>query len=81
MMEDKKQHPLTVNIGPFIVGITTANKKQLQGLVRERNEYRRLLNKCLSALNVIPNTPLSDGVSTYMLASEISVTFKQFDCH
>lgn len=80
MMVDRKQHPLTVNVEPFISGITTADKQQLQGLVKERNEYRRLLDQCLYALNVIPNTPVSDGVSTYALASKISATFRKFDC-
>ena len=79
MMEDR-DHPLTVNVEPFITGITTADKKQFQGLVKERNEYRQLLDQCLYALNVIPNTPLSDGVSTYALASTISAAFKTFDC-
>ena len=79
MMEDR-DHPLTVNVEPFITGITTADKGQIQGLVKERNEYRRLLDQCLYALNVIPNTPLSDGVTTYALASTISAAFRTFDC-
>ncbi len=83
MMENKEEHQLTVNVGPLVIGFTTANKRQIQGLIKERNKYRQLLDQCLYALNVVPNTPLSDGVnnSTYSLASEINTTFKKFDCH
>ncbi len=79
-MMENRDHPLTVNVEPFITGITTADKRQIQGLVKGRNEYRQLLDQCLHALNVIPNTPLSDGVSTYALASTISAAFRKFDC-
>ncbi len=79
-MESKAQHTLAVNLEPFITGVTIADKQQIRGLVKERNEYRWLLDRCLYALNDIPNTPLSDGVSTYALASTISATFRKFDC-
>ena len=79
-MIENRDYSLTVNVQPFVDGIITADKNQFQGLVKERNEYKILLDQCLYALNVIPNTPLSDGVSTYALASTISAAFKKFDC-
>jgi len=60
---------------------THVDRKQLQGVVSERNEYRRLLSKCLQALNEIPNTKLCTPSvkSTYRLASQIESAFKRFD--
>jgi len=60
---------------------TTCDSKQIQGLVRERNEYRRLLKKSLYAFNVLRNHRISKSLNdtTYALASEIDSAFKRFD--
>ncbi|HID70680.1 MAG TPA: hypothetical protein EYP35_09570 [Desulfobacterales bacterium] len=60
---------------------TTCDSKQIQGLVRERNEYRRLLKKSLYAFNVLRNHRISESLNdtTYALASEIDSAFKRFD--
>ena len=52
---------------------TTCDSKQIQGLVKERNEYRRLLKKSLYAFNVLRNQRISQSLNdtTYALASEI----------
>ena len=36
----------------------TIDVLQLQGIVKERNEYRRLLDECLNAFDTIPNSPI-----------------------
>jgi len=53
------------------------NTEQLQGLVKERNEYRQLLKKCLDVLNQLPNTKVGD-LRTYDLASKIENSFRRF---
>jgi hypothetical protein len=53
------------------------NTEQLQGLVKERNEYRQLLEKCLDVLNQLPNTKVGD-LRTYDLASKIENSFRRF---
>lgn len=60
---------------------TTCDSKQIQGLVRERNEYRRLLKRSLYAFNVLRNHPISESLNdtTYALASDIGSAFKRFD--
>ena len=58
---------------------TQCDRKQIQGLVRERNQYRQLLKQCLHALNIIPNkriVGLETG-TTYELASAIGSALKQ----
>ena len=37
---------------------TVCDKKQIQGLVRERNQYRQTLEQCLHVLNTIPDTKI-----------------------
>ncbi len=58
---------------------TQCDKQQIQGLVRERNQYRQLLKKCLYALNTIPNRRIAGLASgtTYELASAIGSALKQ----
>lgn len=51
---------------------------QLRGIVRERNEYRRLLDECLHALNLLPNRRIQGDLNTYGLASIIEDTFRRF---
>ncbi len=60
---------------------TTCNSKQIQGLVKERNEYRRLLRQSLYAFNVLRNQRISESLNdtTYGLASRIDAAFKRFD--
>ncbi|HFD31338.1 MAG TPA: hypothetical protein ENJ28_01300 [Gammaproteobacteria bacterium] len=58
---------------------TQCSKQQIQGLVRERNQYRQLLKECLYALNTIPNkriVGLETG-TTYELAAAIGSALKQ----
>lgn len=56
------------------------DRRQVHGLVRERNEYRRLLEKCLYALNMIPNTPIPGlEKDSYQLASEIEKFLDRLD--
>jgi len=57
---------------------TQADKKQIQGLVKERNQYKQLLDKCLFAFNYMPSHRIGDGNggSTYKLASKIEEAFK-----
>ena len=57
---------------------TVADLKQIRGLVKERNEYRQLLDECL---NILPNKKV-EGVSegtTYALAKKIKSSFYKFD--
>jgi len=58
---------------------TQCSKQQIQGLVRERNQYRQLLKQCLHALNIIPNRRIAGLTSgtTYELASAIDSVLKQ----
>ena len=58
---------------------TQCSKQQIQGLVRERNQYRQLLKQCLHALNIIPNRKISGlaADTTYELASAIDSVLKQ----
>lgn len=60
---------------------TTCDSKQIQGLVRERNEYRRLLKRSLYAFNVLRNHRISESLNdtTYALASDIGSAFKRFN--
>jgi|JFJP01.1.fsa_nt_gi hypothetical protein len=55
----------------------TINVSQLQGIVKERNEYRRLLDECLYILNSIPNKKVGT-LKTYDLASKIDDVFRRF---
>ncbi len=59
---------------------TQCSKQQIQGLVRERNQYRQLLKQCLHTLNTIPNRRIAGLVAgtTYELASAIDSALKQF---
>jgi len=58
---------------------TQCNKQQIQGLVRERNQYRQLLKQCLHTLNTIPNRRIAglEAGTTYELASAIGSALKQ----
>ena len=58
---------------------TQCDKKQIQGLVRERNQYRQLLKQCLHALNTIQNRRIAglDTGTTYELAAAIGSALKQ----
>ncbi len=58
---------------------TQCDKKQIQGLVHERNQYRQLLKECLYALNTIPNRKIAglDTGTTYELASVFGSALKQ----
>jgi len=58
---------------------TQCDRKQIQGLVRERNQYRQLLKQCLHALNTIPNRKIAGlaADTTYELASAIGSALKQ----
>ena len=59
------------------------NKKQLAGEISERNEYRNLLEICISVFNFLPNrkTHLAcdDNSTTYKLISKIEDVFEKFD--
>lgn len=57
---------------------TVINVSQLQGIVKERNEYRRLLDECLLALNLLPNRRIQGDLNTYKLASRIEDSFRRF---
>jgi hypothetical protein len=55
---------------------------QIQGIVRERNTYRQLLDECLYAFNVLPDQRITGSlgnITTYMMASKIDAVFRQFD--
>ena len=58
---------------------TPCDRKQVQGLVRERNQYRQLLKQCLHVLNTIPNRRIAGlaADTTYELASAIDSVLKQ----
>ncbi len=58
---------------------TQCDRKQVQGLVRERNQYRQLLKQCLHVLNTIPNRRIAGlaADTTYELASAIDSVLKQ----
>ncbi len=60
---------------------TTCSSKQIQGLVKERNEYRRLLQQSLYAFNVLRNQRISESLNdtTYALAAKIEQAFRRFD--
>lgn len=60
---------------------TICDSKQVQGLVRERNAYRRLLKKSLYAFNVLKNQRISESLNdtTYALALKIEAAFRRFD--
>jgi hypothetical protein len=53
------------------------NTEQIRGLVKERNEYRQILQDCLFVLNQLPNTKVGD-LRTYDLASKIENSFRRF---
>jgi len=55
--------------------------KQLRGMVRERNAYRKLLNNCVKALNTLPNQKLNDSSikNTYELVSTIEKDLNKFE--
>ena len=56
------------------------DKKQIQELVRRERKYRRLLEKCLYALNMIPNSPIPGlEKDSYQLASEIEEFLARLD--
>ena len=61
--------------------MTQIDKKQIQGLVAERNLYRQLLDECLFAFNFMPSHRIADGDggSTYKIASKIESAFKSND--
>jgi hypothetical protein len=61
----------------MILKKSTINTEQLQGLVKERNEYRQLLQECLYVFNQLPNTKVGD-LRTYDLASKIENSFRRF---
>jgi hypothetical protein len=50
------------------------NEKTMQ--TNDSDSYKQLLQKCLSALNQIPNKKLCDGSTTYKLAFEIEDLFR-----
>jgi hypothetical protein len=56
---------------------STINTEQIRGLVKERNEYRQILQDCLFVLNQLPNTKVGD-LRTYDLASKIENSFRRF---
>ena len=60
---------------------TTCYQKQIQWLVKERNEYRRLLKQSLYAFNVLKNQRISESLNdtTYTLASKIEAAFRGFE--
>lgn len=57
------------------------SRKQIQGLVKERNLYYLLLKESLHVLNELPNRKIRglQAGSTYQLAAEIEKTMKRFD--
>lgn len=54
------------------------NTEQLQGIVKERNEYKRLLDECLRAFNLLPNRRIQADLNTYKLASRIEEAIRRF---
>ncbi len=58
---------------------TAINVSQLQGIVKERNEYKRLLDECLRAFNLLPNRRIQGDLDTYKLASRIEEAIRRFN--
>ncbi|MBA3006689.1 MAG: hypothetical protein KJ900_05235 [Proteobacteria bacterium] len=58
---------------------TAINVSQLQGIVKERNEYKRLLDECLRAFNLFPRTRIQGNLDTYKLASRIEEVLRRFN--
>ena len=58
---------------------TAINVSQLQGIVKERNEYKRLLDECLRAFNLLPNRRIQGDLNTYKLASKIEEVLRRFN--
>jgi hypothetical protein len=56
---------------------TKADFQQITQLVKERNEYRKLLKECLYVLNTLPNRR-AGHIKTYDLASRIETSFIKF---
>jgi hypothetical protein len=58
--------------------MTQIDKKQIHGIVKERNLYRCLLDECLFALNALPMHNIADGNggNTYKLAAKIEQAFR-----
>jgi len=56
----------------------TIDVLQLQGIVKERNEYKRLLDECLKAFDTIPNSRIHGDLNTYKLASTIEAAYRRF---
>lgn len=52
---------------------------QIQGIVKERNEYKRLLDECLSVFNAVPSQPFIDHHQTYKLKAKIDKAFRRFN--
>ncbi len=54
--------------------------KQLRGMIRERNTYRELLNKCVRVFNILPNQEFNDLPieNTYELVSTIEKNLNKF---
>jgi len=61
--------------------MTQIDKKQIHGLVKERNQYKQLLDECLYAFNYLPNKRIDDGSggTTYKIAAKIVQAFVNFD--
>ena len=63
------------------MNMTQIDKKQIRGIIKERNLYRRLLDECLFALNTLHRQKFADGNGgdTYKLASRIEKAFRDMD--
>ncbi len=57
-----------------------ADQKQIVGIVKERNRYRKLLEECVKAFNMIPNTVINtpDHSDTYQLVSAIEKILNKY---
>jgi len=57
------------------------NTKQLQGMVKERNIYKKLLDNCVKVFNTLPNQKLdnNDVKDTYGLVSTIEKELNKFN--
>ena len=57
------------------------NTKQLQGMVKERNTYKKLLDNCVKAFNTLPNQKLDNNEvkDTYGLVSTIEKELNKFN--
>ncbi len=57
------------------------DQEHIQGLVSERNTYKRLLEQCLVAFNDMPNKPVQQsdprGENTHSLAWRIEQAFRK----